>query len=101
MKKEDLKFVTDNELWSEIENDPEYIALEGQREIDRSIIRAIIDAREAKKLTQREFSKRIGITQSALARMESGKALNPTIGFLNKILKGVGLKIAIVPVASK
>ncbi len=59
------------------------------------ILEALIDARYERKITQREFAKRIGIAQSALARFESGKT-NPTLSFLTKLTKGLGLKLVVV-----
>ena len=58
------------------------------------IIRALIISRNKKGMSQREFAKKIGITQSALARFETG-GTNPTLSFLQKITTGLGLKLMI------
>lgn len=58
------------------------------------IIRALIISRNKKGMTQRKFAKKIGITQSALARFETGK-INPTLSFLQKVTKGLGLQLVI------
>jgi predicted transcriptional regulator len=58
------------------------------------IIRALIISRNKKGMSQREFAKRIGITQSSLARFETG-GTNPTLSFLQKVTTGLGLKISI------
>ena len=61
---------------------------------EMQIIRALIISRNKKGVTQREFAKKIGITQSALARFETG-GTNPTLSFLQKVTNGLGLKISI------
>ncbi len=63
-------------------------------DLEFQIIEALIQARIEKKLTQREFAKRIGLAQSALARFESGRT-NPTLSFLKKVTVGLGLKLRV------
>ena len=58
------------------------------------IIRNIALARMKKGLSQRDLAKKIGITQSALARFESGK-IDPGLNFLKKVTAGLGLKIVV------
>lgn len=63
-------------------------------EFEFQIYEALIKARIEKKLTQREFAKRIGLAQSALARFESGRT-NPTLSFLKKVTAGLGLRLSV------
>jgi len=58
------------------------------------IIRALIISRSKKGMSQRALAKKIGITQSALARFETGNT-NPTLSFLQKITSGLGLKLVV------
>jgi ribosome-binding protein aMBF1 (putative translation factor) len=58
------------------------------------ILRALIEARIKEKLTQKQLAKKIGIKQSALSRFETGKN-SPTFEFLQKVAKGLGLKIVV------
>lgn len=58
------------------------------------IIHALIVSRNKKGMSQRKLAQKIGITQSALARFESGN-INPTLSFLQKITSGLGLKLSI------
>ncbi len=58
------------------------------------IIRKLALARAKKGMSQRKLAQKIGITQSALARFESGK-INPTLSFIQKITSGLGLKLSI------
>ena len=58
------------------------------------IIRALIISRNKKGMSQRKLAQKIGVTQSALARFESGK-INPTLSFVQKITNGLGLKLVV------
>ncbi len=58
------------------------------------IIRALIISRNKKGMSQRKLAQKIGITQSALARFETGN-INPTLSFLQKITSGLGLKLLV------
>lgn len=59
-----------------------------------SLIRAIIDARIKKGITQKEIAERMGTKQSSIARFESGK-YNPTLAFVQKLANAIGTKIKI------
>ena len=59
-----------------------------------AIIDATIQRRLAKKMTQNALAKKIGTTQSAIARLESG-TYNPTLGFLKKVAKGLDAQLLI------
>lgn len=65
-----------------------------QMQPEIQIIRALIISRNKKGVSQRKLAQKIGITQSALARFETG-GTNPTLSFLQKITSGLGLKILI------
>ena len=58
------------------------------------IIRALIISRNKKGMTQRRLAQKIGITQSSLARFETGRT-NPTLSFIQKITNGLGLKLLV------
>ena len=72
----------------------EYEAL--QPEFD--VIRAIINARISQGLTQKELSKRTGINQADISKLENGTR-NPTINLLKRLADGMGmqLKIEFIP----
>lgn len=53
-----------------------------------------MDARAKKGLTQAELARRVGTTQSAIARFESG-AGNPTLSFMQKITRALDTEIKI------
>jgi predicted transcriptional regulator len=58
------------------------------------IIRALIISRNKKGMSQRKLAQKIGITQSSLARFETG-GTNPTLSFIQKITNGLGLKLLV------
>jgi predicted transcriptional regulator len=58
------------------------------------IIRALIISRNKRGMSQRKLAQKIGVTQSALARFETGK-INPTLSFIQKITSGLGLKLVV------
>ena len=66
----------------------EYDALAPEFEI----IQAMIDARKARGLTQKELSERTGIAQSDISKLESGNA-NPSLRTLQRLAAGLGLKL--------
>ena len=62
-----------------------------QMQPEFKIIRKLALARAKKGFSQRNLAKKIGVTQSALARFETGNT-NPTLSFIQKITSGLGLK---------
>lgn len=59
-----------------------------------AVINAIIDARVKKGITQEQLAKKLGTKQSAIARLESGRA-NPSILFLKKLANALNLSFQI------
>ncbi|MCI8955649.1 MAG: helix-turn-helix transcriptional regulator [Eubacterium sp.] len=66
----------------------EYDSLEGEFHI----IQTMIDARKEQNLTQKELSKRTGITQADISRIENGTR-NPSLDMLRRLAKGMGMKL--------
>lgn len=71
-------------------------AEKAQAEFEAMIIGKLIEAREARGLSQRELAKLSGVNQPAIARLES-LCCTPQIDTLFKILNPLGLTLAIVP----
>ena len=86
-----------NLTWEEVEKNlnitPEQ---EAEIQLEMDIIRATIDARKNANLSQRELSKRTGIKQPAIARIES-RSSSPQISTLIKLLYPIGYTLKIVP----
>jgi predicted transcriptional regulator len=79
-----------NELMENADFKAEWDALEPEFQI----IRAMIDARNEKGITQKELSLLTGITQADISKLENGTA-NPSIRTLQRIAKGLGKKLII------
>lgn len=90
-----------NELKKELLKNPvvkaEYEALEPEF----NIIQAMIDARKQQNLTQEELSKRTGITQADISRIENGTR-NPSLEMVKRLARGLGmrLKLELIPQSS-
>ena len=84
-----------DEILSAPEVKAEYDALSPEFELAR----AVITLREAIGLTQREFAAKVGMKQSQLARIESGKQ-TPKLKTLAKLAAAAGYEIEVnlVPV---
>ncbi|MCI7099777.1 MAG: helix-turn-helix domain-containing protein [Lachnospiraceae bacterium] len=67
-----------------------------QPEMD--VIRAIVEARTSKNLTQKQLSERTGINQADISKLENGTR-NPSINLLKRLAEGMDmvLKIEFVP----
>ena len=64
------------------------------------IIGAVVTRREELGLSQRELASRCGITQSALARLESCRT-TPQIDTMLKVMKPLGLTLSVTPVSEQ
>ena len=63
-----------------------------QPEMD--VIRAIVGARTAQNLTQKELSKITGINQADISKLENGTR-NPTVSLLKRLAEGMGMELRI------
>ncbi len=73
---------------------------EEEIQLEMNIIRATIEARKNAKLSQEELSKKTGIKQPSIARIEKGTH-SPTANTLIKILYPMGYTIEVVPLKNK
>jgi DNA-binding Xre family transcriptional regulator len=62
----------------------------------RSLARALREERERQGVTLAELSRRTGIDQAALSRLESGRHDNPTLSTLCRVAAALGKRIACV-----
>ena len=74
--------------------DPEFRAEWDALEPELQIVRAMIDAREKKHLSQKELSNLTGISQADISRLENGNA-NPSIRTLQRLAAGMGMRVKI------
>ncbi len=64
--------------------DPEFKAEFDKLQPEFAVIRAVIEARMKKGLTQKQLAGRIGTKQSVISRLESGRG-NPSLAFLKRL----------------
>lgn len=69
---------------------------EAEIQLEKDIIEATIEARKKNKLTQRELSKKCGIKQPIIARIERGTN-SPQASTLIKLLYPLGYTLRVVP----
>ncbi|MDO8638971.1 MAG: helix-turn-helix transcriptional regulator [Candidatus Daviesbacteria bacterium] len=91
MKRSYLSF---DDFKREALKDPVIKAEYDRLEPEFAIIQAVIDARINKGITQQKLAKKMGTTQSAIARLESGNA-NPSVSFLQKLAQALNSKLEI------
>ena len=78
--------------------EPEFVKDYEAIQPEMDVIRAIVEARTSQNMTQKELSKRTGINQADISKLENGTG-NPTINLLKRLADGMGmmLKIEFVP----
>ncbi len=78
------------ELLADPETAKEFEVLRPQYEV----ISQIIKARDEQGITQAQLAERTGIRQSNISRLEGGN-YNPSLEFLTRIAKGLGMELHI------
>ena len=89
-----------NDYLNEQMKDPAFKEEWDALEPEFTIMQAMIDARKASGLTQKQLSERTGIVQADISKLESGIA-NPSLKTLQRLAAGMGMKIRVefLPVA--
>ncbi len=82
------------ELFKEWRKDPDYVREYDALEEEFAIVGAIIAARAHAGLTQAELARRMGTTQSVIARLEGGKT-KPSVATLEKLAAATGTRLKI------
>ena len=72
--------------------DPEFKAEFDALEPEFAIIQAMIDARKATGMTQRELSEATGIAQGDISKLENGNG-NPSLRTLQRLAAGMGMQL--------
>lgn len=60
----------------------------------KKIYSSFAEARKSRNISQIELSRRSGVIQADISRIENGKA-NPTINVLNRLADALGMKVNI------
>ena len=86
------------DVTQELMKDPEFAREYEAIQPEMDIIRAMIDARHAKNLTQKELAERTGINQADISKLENGTR-NPSLKMLKRLAEGMDmtLRLEFVP----
>ena len=78
--------------------DPEFAKEYAEIQPEMDVIRALVEARIANNLTQKELAERTGIHQADISKLENGTR-NPSLKLLKRLAEGMDsvLKIEFVP----
>lgn len=81
-------------VFTEFMKNPEWRAGYEKVRQENEPLRAILRARIEKGMTQASIAKKMGTTQSSIARVESGKS-HPTIPFMQRLAEALDMKLEI------
>jgi len=93
MKKRFKEYTFEEDLKKRLKN-PSFKKEWEDSEIEFQLGCRLIEARIAKKLSQRALAKKVGTSQAAIARIESMNA-NPSVKLLKRIAAALGTKLQI------
>ena len=74
--------------------DPEFHQGYARADDEFALIEALVRARAAAKLTQAELARRLGTTQSAIARLEGGR-VSPSFATLRRYAEATGTRLTV------
>ncbi len=83
-----MKFIKFEDHLKRALKDPEVKAEYDRLEPEYALIRAVLDKRLKKKMSQAQLAKKVGTRQSAISRLESGRG-NPSFNFLNRVARAL------------
>ena len=83
---------------SEQMDNPEFAREYEAIQPEMGVIRAIVDARISRNLTQKELAERVGMNQADISKLENGTR-NPSLNLLKRLAEGMDmvLKIEFIP----
>ena len=83
---------------SEQMDNPEFVREYEAIQPEMDVIRAIVDARISRNLTQKELAERVGMNQADISKLENGTR-NPSLNLLKRLAEGMDmvLKIEFIP----
>lgn len=87
------------DLKKRLMNNPEFQKEYEKADAEFALIEALVRARTEAKLSQAEVARRIGTTQSAIARLEGG-GVSPSLSTLRRYAEATGTKLHVELVAS-
>ncbi len=90
------KKFTINDHIQELKQDPEFAELYAKEELINLVSQLVHQARKDSNLSQKELAERVGTSQPAIARLESGRSKTaPTLDVLARVARSAGKKLVI------
>lgn len=90
------KRFTLNDHIQELKQDPEFAELYAKQELINLVSQLVHQARKESNLSQQELAERVGTSQPAIARLESGRSKTaPTLDVLARVARSAGKKLVI------
>lgn len=80
------------ELKQKLRENPEFDTEYRKAEEEYAVIEALIAARTSARLSQADLAARLGTTQSAIARLESGR-ISPSLSTLRRYAEATGTRL--------
>ena len=82
--------------------DPEFAVAYEEIRPEMNVIRAVIDARISRNMSQKELAEKTGIAHTEISKLENGTR-NPSIKLLQRLAEGMNmvLHVSFTPKASK
>lgn len=86
-----------NDLKTRLMASPKFASEYAEADAEYAVIEALVQARTDARLSQSELAERLGTTQSAVARLESGR-ISPSLSTLRRYADATGtlLKVSLV-----
>lgn len=82
------------ELKKRLMEDPEFREEYARADEEYALVEALVRARTIAKLTQADVARRLGTTQSAIARLEGGK-VSPSFTTLHRYAEATGTRLTV------
>ena len=82
------------DLKKRLMEDPEFREEYARADDEFKLIEALVRARTAASLTQSELARRLGTTQSAIARLEGGR-VSPSFATLRRYAEATGTRLVV------
>ena len=82
------------ELKKRFMKDPKFRKEYARADDEYALVEALVQARAAAKLTQAALARRLGTTQSAVARLESGR-VSPSLATLRRYAEATGTRLTV------
>ncbi len=73
---------------------PEFVEAYEEIQPEMSVIRAMIDARLSRGMTQKEIAEATGIAQGEISKLENGTR-NPSIKLLQRLAEGLDMTLSV------